>query len=323
MKRLRPLLAATMFLTRVPVPAWVGHDDELLARSTAWFPVVGVVVGAWGALAYAGAALLWPATVAAALAVTATVWFTGAFHEDALADACDGFGGGWERSQVLAIMKDSRVGSYGAVSVTLSLIARVLLIAVIGQTGGPGAVVRALIAAHVLARWSSLPLINRYAYVRDENSRSRPFASAVTTARLAGGTTFAVCILIAVAGAASLPLLAIAAVVTMAGGRYFFRRIGGITGDCLGAANQLVELACYLTLAAHGGALLRPDAYHAMLGALPRVARRLGCSSCVMERQRERLGAPLVTLTSRCPQLGWRRCNGSRGAGPASLPRRS
>jgi adenosylcobinamide-GDP ribazoletransferase len=89
-RRPRAPFAALMFLTRIPVPSWVGHDAHLLARSSAWFPAVGLVVGALGALACAGGALLWPSTVAAVLSVTATVWLTGAFHEDALADACDG-----------------------------------------------------------------------------------------------------------------------------------------------------------------------------------------------------------------------------------------
>jgi adenosylcobinamide-GDP ribazoletransferase len=153
--------------------------------------------------------------------------------------------------------------------VVLSLTARVALLASIGTTGGAGAVARGLIAAHVLSRWSSLPLIHRYDYVRDENSRSRPFASAVTTARLAGGTALAACLVVATVGAAALPLFAVSAVVTALGGRYFRRRIGGITGDCLGAANQLVELSCYLTLAALGAALLQPGAYRAVLGVLP------------------------------------------------------
>lgn len=268
MRRPRALLAAVMFLTRVPVPSWVGHDPELLGRSTLWFPAVGLLVGVWGALAYAAAVWLWPPMVAAGISVAATVWFTGAFHEDALADACDGFGGGWDRLQVLAIMKDSRIGSYGAVGVTLALIARVSLVAYIGQVGGVGALTRSLIAAHVLARWSSLPLIRLYAYVRDGSARSRPFASAVTSLRLVAGSALAIGLVIAVVGAGALPLAVVAVVVTALGGRYFHRRIGGITGDCLGAANQFVELACYLTLAANGVALLHPGTFHAMIGVL-------------------------------------------------------
>lgn len=268
MKPLRAPLAAVMFLTRIPVPSWVGHDRELLARSAGWFPAVGLIAGGWGALVYAATAWGWTPMAAAVISVAATVWLTGAFHEDALADACDGFGGGWERAQVLAIMKDSRVGSYGAVGVSLALLARVVLIAAIGEHGGVGAVARALITSHVLARWSSLPLIWRYEYVREDSSRSRPYASAVNGPRLVAGTAVTVVVVSATVGLAALPLAATAVAVTALGGRYFRRRIGGITGDCLGAANQLVELACYLALAAGNNTLLRQGGIEKMLGAL-------------------------------------------------------
>jgi adenosylcobinamide-GDP ribazoletransferase len=256
-RRLRAPLAAVMFLTRVPVPRWVGHDDGLLARATPYFPLVGLVVGAGGGAVFWAASLGWPAAVGAACATGATVWLTGAFHEDALADSADGFGGGWGREQVLAIMQDSRVGSYGAVAVALAVAARVAALAGIGAADGAGAGVRALVAAHVLARWSSLPLIWGYPYVRAGESKGRPFAAAVTTARLLGGTALALAVVVPVLGLPALggsaartaACLAAAVAVTALAGRYFRRRLGGITGDCLGAANQFVELAVYLVLA--------------------------------------------------------------------------
>jgi adenosylcobinamide-GDP ribazoletransferase len=257
----RVFLTAVMFLTRLPCPAWVGHEAEYLARSTIWFPVIGVMVGLFGAAAYAAAALLWPPLVAAALATVATVWLTGAFHEDALADACDGFGGGWGKDQILQIMKDSRVGSYGVVGLALVLVAKLgalVAIAGIGPAADPGAVervARALVAAHVLGRWSSLPLIWRLEYVRETGSKSKPFAASVTPARLAVGTALmlaAVALALAPFGAArTAAVLGAALGVTLLAGRYFRRVLGGITGDCLGAANQAVELATYLALAAH------------------------------------------------------------------------
>jgi adenosylcobinamide-GDP ribazoletransferase len=207
--QLRVLLTGVMFLTRLPCPAWVGHDAEYLARSTVWFPAIGAVVGAFGAAAFALAALGLPPLVAAAISTVATVWLTGAFHEDALADSCDGFGGGWGKDQILAIMKDSRVGSYGVVGLALVLAAKLgALAALAGQpdaraladaatgastlpvTPAPVNVARvaaALVAAHVLGRWSALPLIWRYEYVRETGSKSKPFAASVTPARLAGG----------------------------------------------------------------------------------------------------------------------------------------
>jgi adenosylcobinamide-GDP ribazoletransferase len=121
---------------------------------------------------------------------------------------------------------------------------------------GAGNEASALVAAHVLGRWSSLPLIYRYEYVREgaageARATGKPFAASVTVPRLASGTAIAVAVTAAALGARALPALAAAAAVTALGGRYFRRAIGGITGDCLGAANQMVELATYLVLAFH------------------------------------------------------------------------
>lgn len=256
-RQARALVAGVTFLTRIPPPRAREHDADDLARSSAYFPVIGLVVGLAGATAFAIGARLWTPLIAAALSTACTVRLTGALHEDALADSFDAFGGGWTTEQVLAILKDSRIGSYGAVGLVLVLALKLgALAALAGPARAPGIgdVTRALVAAHVLARWSSLPLLWRYRYVRDAGGKSRPFATSVTTTRLVAGTLLAALLAaaalapfgIARAGAA----LLVAWGVTVLGGRYFARRIGGITGDCLGAANQFVELATYLTLAA-------------------------------------------------------------------------
>jgi adenosylcobinamide-GDP ribazoletransferase len=243
--QLRAFVAAVQFLTRIPVPAPAAYDPADLARSTPYFPAVGLIVGVFGAGVYQLAALGWPPFVAATLAVVGTILFTGAFHEDALADAFDGFGGGWNREQVLAIMKDSRVGSYGAVAVAVAVVLKVGTLAALA----PGDVVRALVVGHVVARWSSLPLIWWFPYVRETPGTGKPFAASVTPGRLAAGTAVTILIAAVAVGGQAFPVLAIGAIVVAACGRYFKARIGGITGDCLGAANQLVEVATYLTLA--------------------------------------------------------------------------
>ncbi len=252
---LRVFLTAVMFLTRIPVPRWVGYDPAHLARSTAYFPAVGVIVGLAGGAVLWVAARVWPPFVAAALSTAATVWLTGAFHEDALADSCDGFGGGWDKRQVLAIMKDSRIGSYGAVGLGLALLAKVGAVAAVADAHA-GTAVRALVAAHALGRWSSLPLIWGLPYVRPDEepgAKSRPFAASVTTPRLAAGTVAALAVtaaaLVPLGAAAVAAAVALAALVTALAARYFRRRLGGMTGDCLGAANQMVELSTYLLLA--------------------------------------------------------------------------
>ena len=252
---LRVFFTALMFLTRIPTPRWVGYDPDDLARSTAYFPLVGVVVGLGGGAVLWAAARAWPAYLAAALSTAATVWLTGAFHEDALADSCDGFGGGWNKEQVLTIMKDSRIGSYGAAGLTLALLTKVGAIAALASADASAAV-RALVVAHTLGRWSSLPLIWRLPYVREGEgaaAKARPFAASVTTSRLVTGTAATVAVTAAALApsgpAAVAAALALATVVTALAARYFRRRLGGMTGDCLGAANQVVELTTYLLLA--------------------------------------------------------------------------
>lgn len=248
----RGLRAAVMFLTRIPVPRGVGHDPADLARATPWFPFVGLLVGLVGAGVLWAGAHAWSPFVAAALSTVATVWLTGAFHEDALADTLDGFGGGWGREQILTIMKDSRVGSYALAGVTLALLTKVGALTLLTE-GDVAVAARALVAAHVLGRWSGLPLIHRLPYVSGDGARNRPFAASVTTPRLLVGSLLA----LGLVAAALLPLgaaplagaLLVALAVTALAGRWFQRVLGGVTGDCLGAANQLVELAVYLALA--------------------------------------------------------------------------
>ncbi|WP_173402832.1 adenosylcobinamide-GDP ribazoletransferase, partial [Methylibium sp. T29] len=126
---LRVFFVALQFLTRLPVPHWVGHESKLLQRAVRHFPLVGALIGATGAAVALGALQLWPATVAATLAVAATVWLTAAFHEDGLADTFDALLGAAPREKALAIMKDSRIGSYGAAALSLLLLLRVLLLA--------------------------------------------------------------------------------------------------------------------------------------------------------------------------------------------------
>jgi adenosylcobinamide-GDP ribazoletransferase len=101
---------------------------EALNRSARYFPAVGLLVGGIGALVYLGAAQLWPQAVAVLLSMAATIYATGAFHEDGLSDTVDGLGGGWEKLRILEIMKDSRVGSYGVVAMVLALLGKFLLL---------------------------------------------------------------------------------------------------------------------------------------------------------------------------------------------------
>lgn len=245
-------LTAVMFLTRIPCPAWLDGDPVHLARSTAWFPAVGVLVGAVGGLAVLLGHLLWSSAVAVVLSTIVTVRLTGAFHEDALADVLDGFGGGTSTEQMLLIMKDSRVGAYALIGIVLTIGAKLSVLWLLTERD-VWLAVRALIVGHVLGRWSALPLIRWLPYVRDDGT-GKPFAAAVTLPRLVAGSLFTVvtvtCALWPMGLGTTAAMLLAAVLCTVTAGRYFSRNLRGMTGDCLGAANQAVELAAYLVLGA-------------------------------------------------------------------------
>ena len=248
-RELEYFFAALRFFTRLPVPRWVGHSSEQLNHAARYFPLVGVIVGAIGAAVTLGTLQLWPAPLAVLLGMAATLLATGAFHEDGLADSIDGFGGGWTREQVLAIMKDSRIGSYGAIGIGLVLLAKFEALSLLAASPWP-TFAAVLIAGHAVSRFASTTLIYALDYARDDaSSKSKPLATRMGKGELAIAGLFglAPCLLLPAAKAAV--ALALVALVTLLAARHFVKRIGGYTGDCLGATQQLTELAFYLGLA--------------------------------------------------------------------------
>jgi adenosylcobinamide-GDP ribazoletransferase len=238
---------AVRFFTRLPVPAWVGHSQDALDRAARYFPLVGVLVGALGGLTFLLAALVLPVSIAILFSMAATLLVTGAFHEDGLADAADGFGGGWTREQVLMIMKDSRLGSYGAIAVALMLLAKFNALCELPDEW----IAPALVAGHAASRFMSTLLIFFLDYLRDDDtSRARPLAVRIGAGSLAVAGLFGLAPLALLPWEAALAGLGLAALATFLAARHFVRRIGGYTGDCLGAAQQLAELAIYVGILA-------------------------------------------------------------------------
>ena len=239
-------LVAVQFLTRLRVPS-DPYDAAALPRSVKYFPVVGLLIGVGSALLYRIFSSHLPSVAVALLIVVYLVSITGCLHEDGLADAADGFGGGWERERVLAIMRDSRIGSYGAAALTLSLLARVILIASL-----PKVQVEAyLIAGPVLCRWTTLPLSYFLSSARQrENNQidgqGARIASLTSRSSLLIGSVLAFGIVFTFLRLRALVPVLATVTVTVATGFYYHRRIGGITGDCFGATNQLTEVAVYL-----------------------------------------------------------------------------
>ena len=251
---LRLFLIALQFLTRVPVPRAVGWQPEWLHQSARHFPAVGLVVGSVASAVLWAAAHGWPATVAVLLSMAATLWLTGAFHEDGLADTLDGLGGAVDRERALEIMKDSRLGSYGAVALVLVLALKAAALHGLA-TRDLLATLAALPLAHGLSRAATVLLLRVLPYGGDaEHAKAKPMAQQVDGLGLAVALMWAA--LLAAVATLFLPALAVAvallavAVVTLWMAQWLQRRLGGYTGDTLGAAQQFSELAVYLALLA-------------------------------------------------------------------------
>jgi adenosylcobinamide-GDP ribazoletransferase len=264
---LRHYLVAVQFFTRLPVSgplgAWVGYSPEMLRASAAHFPGVGWLVGIAACAALAVVSLALPETpftpLAAAVAATAcTAWMTGAFHEDGLADLTDGLGGSSDRERALEIMKDSRIGSFGAIALVLVLLAKVGLLAVLA-TVSPAAAPAALLAAHVVSRFWPLVVIHTLAHIGDDaGSKSKPLAEAISRGALVAGAAWclvplAVAVLAQGAAFVAAGFLA-SALAFLWMHRLLARRLQGFTGDGLGATQQACELAFYFGAACALGA---------------------------------------------------------------------
>jgi adenosylcobinamide-GDP ribazoletransferase len=238
---------AVMLLTRLSAPRLKGFQNDWLARSAVYFPIVGAIVGLLAAAVHWGAGFLWPRPVPAVLAVAAAALVTGGLHEDGWADVFDALAASRDPKRMLEVMKDSRIGAAGALALVLLLLGK--LGAIVNVT--PGRAVDAFVAAHVLSRWSHLPLLWKLPYARPEGGLAGPLAGSVSGARVATGTLFTILIVAAALRWDAVPALIVTVITTLGAGFFFRRRLGGITGDCLGATNQLVEIGVFLTLAAH------------------------------------------------------------------------
>ena len=230
---------ALTFLTKLPWP-WRGPADETaLARSMFWFPWVGALLGLifWGA--WAGLQKMLPAPAAAALLLTLTVWVTGGLHLDGLADTADGLGGGRTPEEALTIMKDSRVGAFGVISLILGLVLKFsLFLSLATQTRGAGA----LLLFPIISRWSMVLLAYLSPYARAEGGLGQAMTLGVSPRVLMGASLSAGGLALLILGAPGLVLFIAAAALVWLGSLYFQRRLGGITGDILGATNEVVEI---------------------------------------------------------------------------------
>ena len=239
---IRRFFVAIQFLTRLPVPRALNSSETDIGKASAFFPLIGVIVGGGAALVFVGLQRILPLPASVFCAIGFATLITNGFHEDGLADSFDGFGGGWTKDRVLEIMRDSRIGTYGTLALIFVILGKLTFLSLLP----PGQIWRWLIVAHTASRWTILPLCACLPYARAEG-QGKLVAKQVGILEITIGTFTLLLVFILLPWQAALAALLVTTLVTLLSGLYFRARLQSITGDCLGAANQLTEVGLYLT----------------------------------------------------------------------------
>ncbi|KGJ93082.1 adenosylcobinamide-GDP ribazoletransferase [Colwellia psychrerythraea] len=242
---------ALSFFTRLPMPKTIYYSEALLNKANRYFSLVGVVTGGILALAYVLFNCFFPINIAILLTMAISLLLTGAFHEDGLADMADGIGGAFTIEKRLTIMKDSRIGTYGAVTLVMTLLLKFTLLVKLAEQGS-NHLLFAIILAEVLSRALAGSLISYMPYVSDiEQSKSKPLAQSQSLSELTLLLFIGITPLIFYPSEVIFTLLIILVLFRYLFKRWLMAKIGGFTGDCLGAGQQLSELLIYLTLVSY------------------------------------------------------------------------
>lgn len=254
----RLLLVAVQFLTRLPVPQFANYNPQWLHQSSRHFPGVGLLVGLLCAGVFWLGSILFTPLVAAVISTAFGIKLTGAFHEDGLADSCDGLGGGLTRERTLEIMKDSRLGTYGVLGLVSALLIKISLLASMPLS----VAIVALIIGHTTSRLLCISLLALLPYGGEiEHAKAKPMAQQLTPFQglLSSGWLLLAGVLVVLLFPNTvqqigiwqwLLALLLGIVATDYMRRLLRRRLEGYTGDGLGATQQLSEIAIYIGLAA-------------------------------------------------------------------------
>ncbi len=235
------LLAALQFLTRGPIRL---RREPKLDDTVAWFPLAGAIIGAAVGGAAAGMWHLTPALLAGAVGVVVGLLITGAFHEDGLGDIADAFGGGWTVERRLEILKDSRHGTYGVAAICASILLRVVAL---GSLPGPWAMFTGAVAAHTMGRVAAVAMAGSMR-LATHSGLGADYGRGTTPVRATVGCLAGVAITAIAVGWWAAPLTGAALVAVLATGTLARRKIGGISGDVLGATEQVAEILCLVVL---------------------------------------------------------------------------
>lgn len=254
-KEWRYFLLALGFFTRIPVPQQADFDEAELNYAAKYFPFIGVIVGLWGAAFFVVSAAFLPQSIAVLISMASTIYLTGAFHEDGLADSADGIGGGWEREQILTIMQDSRLGTYGAVALFFVLFAKFQLLNALS----PDFIPLVLIVSHAISRLLAVWVMATLQYAKPAG-KSKPLATQISGGALCLANVLGLFPYIGMIAFFlwSHPVIVTIKLVIMTIVPMFLawlwwhhkikRWLHGYTGDALGAMQQIIELAFYIGL---------------------------------------------------------------------------
>ena len=253
-RELKLFLTALAFYTRLPVPASV-HEDyaALLPDAIRYLPVIGWIAGMVAAAVYILANYLFGNALAVLFSMLSTILLTGAFHEDGFADVCDGFGGGWTKERILDIMKDSRIGTYGATGLIFLLAIKFIATIQVSTNVNSIVILGVFMTAQSLSRLAAIIVTFNYSYARMQDSKAG--SALKDEAKSSNLGIAAVLALLPLAGliyytgesSVAYALLPVA-FVSHYSGRYFNKWIDGYTGDCLGAVQQVSEVVIYLSI---------------------------------------------------------------------------
>lgn len=260
-KEWRRFLLAVGFFTRIPVPNLPDFHEQELNHAAKYFPLVGMIVGLIGAGIFVLAMHVFKNEIAILLSMVATIFLTGAFHEDGLADSADGLGGGWDSERILTIMQDSRLGTYGAIALFLMLFSKFQLLNALPTQF----VAFALIIAHAASRLCAVYVMSTSNYVKPIG-KAKPLASKVQVLDIFMATVFGLLPMVllfcyfskAIVGVGNAATFFLCTLLPVCAVWFWWRQkiqrwIGGYTGDCLGAMQQMTELAFYLGFVAYFG----------------------------------------------------------------------
>jgi adenosylcobinamide-GDP ribazoletransferase len=237
--------SAVMFYTRIPVPKSIGFSGVNLSRATKYFPLIGILVGSVGALVFYLATFILSTQTSVLFSLIATILLTGAFHEDGFADSCDGLGGGYSKERILAIMKDSQIGTYGTIGLILLILTKIFLLAEINPTQIP----IVIISAHAFSRLNPVLLMYSSQYVRnDDTSKSKDVAKDKPISVLIIAMIFSILPLFLMNYIVVLVVVVILSLILIYFRYYIYKKMGGYTGDLLGALQQISEVAFYVSV---------------------------------------------------------------------------